>query len=59
MNEYVDNVMKAFRPVFKHLFREYGGKKQMPGQRNYIAMEEFELLCQETGILADGLCTTA
>ena len=59
LNEYVDNVMKAFRPVFKHLFREYGGKKQMPGQRNYIAMEEFELLCQETGILADGLCTTA
>ena len=58
LTESVDNVMKAFRPLFKHLFKEYG-KPKMGGQRLYIAMDEFELLCAETGILGDGYCTTA
>ena len=31
----------------------------MGGQRHYMSLEEFELLCQETGIVHEGLCTTA
>ena len=45
LTEAIDNVVKAFRPVFKHLYKEYGGKQQMGGRRHYISMEEFELMC--------------
>lgn len=58
LTESTDNVMKAFRPVFKHLFKEYG-KPKIGGHRLYMSLDEFEILCQETGILQDGLCTTA
>ena len=33
LNEQVDNVVKAYKPVFKHLYKEYGGKIKKGGHR--------------------------
>lgn len=41
-NEPVDNILKAFLPVLKHCYENFGGTALMPGQKFHMNVSEFE-----------------
>lgn len=40
-NEPLDNVLKAFKPVFLHLFKNFGGTTKKPGEPTFMVASEF------------------
>ena len=49
----VDNILKAFKPVFLHLYDKYGGQSKKPGEEHYMTSEEFQKLAIEANLVND------
>ena len=54
-NVYVDNVMKAYEPIFKKIWTLFSGKHKKPGQRVAMMQDEFEDFVITSGLINDGL----
>ena len=52
-NEKVDNVIKAFKPVFFHLYMKYGGHTRKPGEEMFMTLSEFSTLINAAGFVND------
>mmetsp|Transcript_40271 Transcript_40271/g.29012 ORF Transcript_40271/g.29012 Transcript_40271/m.29012 type:complete len:118 (+) Transcript_40271:1113-1466(+) len=48
-----DNILKAFKPVFQHVYKNYGGHRVQPGEKMYMAIEEFEEFVTDAGLIND------
>lgn len=57
MVEDVDCFLKAHKVIFDALFKKFSGKKSVPGQKAFMSLEEFRLLCLDTGIVTDSFTT--
>lgn len=49
--ENVDIVLRAFKFVFEVTFKNYSGKKALPGQKAFMSLEEFKAFCYESKII--------
>lgn len=54
-NEEVDNITKAYKSVFEHLFNSYGGSHKKPGEKHFMTIDEFDNLLTESGLVNDML----
>lgn len=54
-NEDVDNILKAFKPLFLHLYQVYGGNHCKPGQEHFMRVDEFLKLVQDSGMINETL----
>jgi hypothetical protein len=52
-NEKVDNILKAFKPVFWHLFMTYGGTTKRPGEAHFMIASEFNNLVNDAHFIND------
>ena len=52
-NEGADNVLKAYLPVFKHIYENFGGKELLPGQKYHMNVSEFESFCTTAPLVND------
>jgi len=52
-NEACDNILKAYAPLFQHLFNVYGGTHKKPGQKHFMTVDEFDALFTESGLVND------
>ncbi|CDW85718.1 UNKNOWN [Stylonychia lemnae] len=41
-NEQCDNLLKAYMPVFMHIYNNFGGTHRKPGQKMFMTVDEFE-----------------
>lgn len=57
MVEDVDYFIKAHKVIFEALFKKYSGRKSVPGQKPFMSLEEFRLLCSDTGITDETFTT--
>lgn len=57
MCEEIDLVLKAHKPILDALFKKYSGKKTLPGQKVFMSLEEFRLLCNEAGLVNNTFAT--
>lgn len=54
-NEDVDNILKAYKPLFEHLFQTFGGSHKKPGEKHFITIDEYDSLLTEAEIVNDML----
>eukprot|EP00347_Sterkiella_histriomuscorum_P020671 403336916 len=52
-NEQVDNILKAYLPVFQHVYNNYGGTHRKPGQKMFMTVDEFENLILSVPLVND------
>jgi hypothetical protein len=52
-NEPIDNILKAFLPVFKHVYDTFGGTSLMPGQKFFMSVSEFETFALAVPLVND------
>lgn len=45
LNEEIDVVLKAHKPILNSIFKVYSGRKALPGQKPFMCLEEFRQLC--------------
>ena len=43
-NEKVDNILKAYKPLFWHIYKTFGGKACLPGESFYMINKELVYL---------------
>ena len=43
-NEEVDTIYKSYLPVFRGIYKKYSGERTLPGQKNFMCLEEFNKL---------------
>jgi hypothetical protein len=52
-NEPVDNVLKAYKPMFMHLYHSYGGTTCKPGEPTFMIASEFSRLIDDARLVND------
>ena len=57
MVEEIDYFIKAHKTLFEAIFKKYSGKKSTPGQKPFTSLEEFRLLCIDSGMVCDSFTT--
>jgi hypothetical protein len=48
--EDVDNLLRCFKPAFEAAFKNYSGRKALPGQKPFMSLEEFKAFCFDSHI---------
>jgi len=51
--EEVDNVLKAYLPLFKHIYETLGGTALLPGQKHHMTVSEFENFALQSLLIND------
>ena len=51
LNQKVDILLKAFKPVTESAFKIYSGKKTLPGQKAFMSLDEFRTLCTDIKVI--------
>lgn len=51
LNEEVDIVLKAHKPILDAVFKIYSGRKALPGQKAFMCLEEFRQLCIDGNLI--------
>lgn len=51
LNQKVDILLKAFKPVTEAAFKVYSGKKTLPGQKPFMSLDEFRMLCNDIKVV--------
>jgi hypothetical protein len=46
-------VLKAYLPLFNHIFNTYGGTHRLPGQKTFMTADEFAKMNLEGGLIND------
>jgi hypothetical protein len=49
--EIIDVTLKAHKGILQDLFKKYSGRKCLPGQKGFMSLEEFRMVCWEGGIV--------
>lgn len=57
MIEEIDYFIKAHKVVFEALFKKYSGRKAVPGQKPFMSLDEFRMLCVDTGMISESFTT--
>jgi hypothetical protein len=45
--------LKAYKPLFEHLYSKFGGKHCKPGQKLFMMIDEFDSFVNEIGLIND------
>jgi hypothetical protein len=54
-NEFNDMVLNLYLPVLKQLYKHNSGKKVLPGQHNFMSLEEFLSMWRNADLVNDNL----
>lgn len=46
-------MLKAYLPLFNHVYNTYGGTHKVPGQKTFMTVDEFVKLVTEGGFVND------
>ncbi len=57
LNEDVDYMYKAHKPILDAIYNKYSGRKTLPGQKNFMSLDEFKELSNDAGLLNENYTT--
>jgi len=52
-NQWVDNILKAYKPMFFNIYNKFGGTHRKPSQPMFMTCDELENLVMQAGLVND------
>lgn len=49
----MDNILKAHMQLFEYIYNSYGGTHRRPGDKMFMAVDEFEHILADAGLVSD------